>query len=160
LEKTVASFPLETSPIYHDTDYQPPRAKLSVSDVERIAKAGVAVPWESIRDQVCRDEDFRPVMSTPDPRTPEDTFWDRYNASHQVRNPFTFYERHFKITCHAHADKVSVFVRPFKHDSEVRNVAHPTMGDTPFIIEDEACLYPSDALMAKIALWERSRGKT
>ncbi|HEV2662792.1 MAG TPA: hypothetical protein VGU68_19455 [Ktedonobacteraceae bacterium] len=140
--------------IYHETSiYQPPRPRVSVSDVERLAKAGVTIPWEAVREQVCRDEDF-PAPMQGKPRELEDTFWDRYNIAHHLAREF--HTRYFRIACHQHGDKMAVVVMPWQHNEASFN----NSGEPPFIIEDEACLYPSDALMAKVALWERNRGKT
>lgn len=127
---------------------------LCVRDVERMAKAGVVIKWESIRGQVIRDED----CPSSRPREIEDTFWDRYNMT-SLASQYNMRRADFKIAAHPHGDKVSVIVMPFsKSIFNEGAIAYP--GEAPFIIEDEAVLYPSDALMAKIALWERSRGQT
>jgi len=132
-----------------------PRETVSVSDVERLAKAGVAVKWEDIASQVVRDENF--------PKKPEPAHYDlkaplieRLLMEHRVRgaqqhgignvdNPFigTLGPASYHLwqaTTYEGSSKVYVFA-VFQN--------HP-----PLILEDESALYPSDALVTKIRLLE------
>lgn len=114
----------------------PPGAFLSVSDVERLAKAGVKVEWGDIRYQVVPD---------PEPAAPEtltSAFWHRWDRSHPPRWD-SFPTRPYDIYASEYGDKVYVYVQP--RDSE------------PFVLEDDKHLYPSDALMAKLHLREKTK---
>ena len=110
---------------------------LSVSDVERLAKAGVAITFSDVQYQIQRDpEEVVRVASLAD------SFWERWRRA----NPpdyRTFGGPTFGIYASEYGDKVYVYVHPT--DSE------------PFILEDDKHLYPSDALMAKLHLREKSK---
>ncbi len=116
------------------------RQPLTVSDVERLAKAGVIIKFEDIAAQVMRDapppdETFKsrylPMV---------DAFWERWrwaNNTDLFRDGETFHLYAFE-----QGDKVIAIVSD---------------GISHVIIEDEKCLYPSDALMAKLHLWRQAK---
>jgi hypothetical protein len=115
---------------------------LTVRDVERLAKAGVVINFADIKDQVMPDTDHPPPEAMSVPQSLDDAFWQRWHRAH-IKDFHSLYERPYDIHAHAYGDKVYVFVAP--RDRE------------PLIIEDVAQLYPSDALMAKIALLETTK---
>lgn len=116
---------------------------LSVSDVERLAKAGVAIKFEDIKYQIEPDTAAAPPQHFPMPRTLEEAFWDRWRRAHLPRENTFGAMIPYTINASEQGGKVYVFVSP---------------GDQPpFILEDDAVLYPSDALMAKLALYEKSK---
>lgn len=116
---------------------------LSVSDVERLAKAGVAIRFEDIKYQIEPDTAAPPPQHFPMPRTLEEAFWDRWRRAHLPRENTFGAMIPYTINASEQGGKVYVFVSP---------------GDQPpFILEDDAVLYPSDALMAKLALYEKSK---
>lgn len=121
-------------------DHPRPITMLTVSDVERLAKAGVKIEFEAIRDQIRPDA----LMQTYDaPRTLEDAFWERWRRAN-IRDDVNMGRMFpYKINASQHGDKVYVFVAP--------------LDQPPFILEDVSVLYPSDALMAKLALLEKSK---
>lgn len=130
--------------LYPDPVYIEPPAKLTVSDIERLVKAGVTVTFADIAAQVTPDYMPAPEnIPVPDPKTLEDAFWQRWKRAHTRVDPMTFegMMRPYKIHCHERGSKVFVMVCSDKED--------------PFLIEDEAALYPSDALMAKLAIYEK-----
>lgn len=123
-------------------NYEPPACLLSVSDVERLAKAGVTIKFTEIKNQIKPDDQMVPQPMFPPPRTLEEAFWDRWKRAHLQRD-YSFDVRPYNINASEHGGKVYVFVSP---------------GDQPpFILDDDAVLYPSDALMAKLALYEKSK---
>lgn len=123
--------------------YQPPGNILSVSDVERLAKAGVAIKFEDIRHQVTADVMMAPAMNYDErPRSLEDSFWDRWKRAHtrQMRE---------------HIGVITPYgIHATEYDGKIYVTVSP-QDQAPFILEDEAVLYPSDALMAKLALLEK-----
>lgn len=130
-------------PDYDPPSFITPRNLLSVSDVERLAKAGVAIKFEEIRHQIQPDALTPPPMAYDAPRTLEEALWDRWKRAHRPSDHSFGAMIPYKINASEHGGKVYVFVSP---------------GDCPpFILEDEALLYPSDALMAKLALYEKSK---
>lgn len=115
---------------------------LSVSDLVRLATAGVKVDLSDHNLVVNRDEDLPHVMAqNVFPASLVDAFWDRWHRAHVNTNNFPAGRLiPYAIYAHEFAETVYVMVCPVKQP--------------PFIIEDHARLYPSDALMAKLALYE------
>ncbi len=124
-----------------------PCAVLSVSDVERLAKAGVAMKWEEIRHQVRPDlvpdktgmfdcsQLLRPLVAR---LRLAHLNRARDNIAHAFSADGTM---PYFLSAVSHGDKVYVFVAP--NDKP------------PVILEDDANLYPSDALMAKLFLMDK-----
>lgn len=113
---------------------------LQVSEIERLAKAGVQITLGNIIPQ--SDMMMAEAASHyPTPSTASDAFWDRWRRAHRNQE-FTF-QAPFGIHATEFGGKVYVLVSP--HD------------EAPFILEDDALLYPSDALMASLALRERTK---
>lgn len=126
----------------HTTVSAPPRQPLTVSDVERLAKAGVQINFADIAGQVMNDGPPPPTAADLWPNSLNESFWQRWKRANPKRygmgqdQPFQIFATEFK-------DTVNVYVAP----SDAK----------PFILEDDAALFPSDALMAKLALWERTK---
>jgi hypothetical protein len=121
-------------------------SNLSVSDIERLAKAGVKIEFKDIALQVQPDMYPSPgsydEMAPKPPRSLSDSFWQRWERA----NPRKFGAgemRPWDIHATEFGDKVYVYVAP-------------TDGE-PFILEDSKPLFPSDALMAALHLREKSK---
>ena len=122
-----------------------PVAVLSVSDVERLAKAGVKMDWAEIKYQVRPDQPQRFKLYDCEPmlRPLIERLAMRSNIKHAndlligdyAEVPFNL------LSVSVNQEKVYVFVAP--HDQP------------PVILEDDVNLYPSDALMAKLVLMEK-----
>ena len=121
-----------------------PRAVLSVTDVERLAKAGVKIDFEQIAAQVSPDLPEKTRENYYNELTR--FFWERWLRANSDEHSFNL--RPYDIFAQRHNETVYVMVTP------------PPASDKPFIIEDAATLYPSDALMAQLALWQQSMGKS
>lgn len=119
-------------------------AFLQIHEIERLAKAGVKIEMTQIfptPDQVVAEP--WPAHNQARVYPLIDAFWERWRRA----NGDSFMSRSgqeagFGLYAATVGDKVQVFV-------------HST--DRCVLIEDEAPLYPSDALMAKLHLWERSK---
>lgn len=112
----------------------PVKQMLTVSDVARLAQAGVKINFAEIADMVRPDD----TKST----TPlVDAFWQRWHRANPGNPMMLPPERPWAIAAAPCNDKVYVFVAPFH-------------GGVPFILEDEKILFPSDTLMAKLHLRE------
>lgn len=114
---------------------------LSVAEIERLAKAGVTMSFQEVSGRVISD----PPRKDRDehPNTLNEALWMRWRMAHSHRDrdfglaqmaPYT-------TACTAYGDKVYVFVAP--------------TSEPPFIIEDAAAIFPSDALMGSLALFEK-----
>jgi hypothetical protein len=126
-------------------------AFLNITDIERLAKAGVQVSLVGI---VPQPDPFPPTPPYPYNTAPkmEDAIWDRWQRTKQAR--------HTGNGGYGHID-LEGYIRPFQllatqHGDKVFVSVHPTsLVYEPFMLEDDAVIFPSDALMAKIALWEK-----
>jgi hypothetical protein len=130
---------------------QVPFSMLCVSDIERLAKAGVKIDLGTVIPQVDPYGQFAPPAMTQ-PKM-EDAIWDRWmqtkralqtgNGGYGYGDLELSQIRPFQLLATQHGDKVFVSVHPthFKYE--------------PFMLEDDAVIFPSDALLAKIALWEK-----
>lgn len=119
-----------------------PRHALTVSDVERLAKAGVAINISDIAQQLVPDPTPSHVFDTAAVSTlvkrlaTISAFNDNFN---QFMDGSGFLLRKYvSLAASLHGDKVYVFVH--------------LRGIEPLIIEDAKHLYPSDALIAKLTL--------
>lgn len=123
---------------------------LTVSDIERLAKAGVTMAIGDAGGQVMPVPDFveRPLTQYErKPETLEDCFWLRWWRSRLCRNISTHYNDAippFKVLATVHGDKVWVSIHPANFNYE------------PFQLQDAKAIFPSDALMASVALWENN----
>ena len=118
---------------------------LSVSDVVKLAMAGVKIDLNDIKGAIDRDENLPSSYPLKEPnvfpKTLEEAFWDRWHRAHTRRNEFEYgLSIPYEVHAHEFAETVYVMVCPVKQ--------------APFIIEDHHLLYPSDALMAKLAIYE------
>lgn len=121
---------------HEEPTMQWPRPMLAVSDVERLAKAGVQIKFEDISGQVTPDAPAK--VHTPLVQV----FWDRWAMAHANDEVHNYgMRRPYQIAAVPYGTKIYVFVAP--HDSE------------PFVLQDEKVLYPSDALMASLAIYEK-----
>lgn len=115
---------------------------LQISEIERLAKAGVAI---TLRD-VTPCSDVPPLMS-PQPPNMVDAVWDRWHRARSARYDATVCANGrvlpFQLLASQHGDKVWVSVHPENFNYE------------PFQLQDNAAIFPSDALMAQLALWEQ-----
>lgn len=118
--------------------------ELEVSEIERLAKAGVAITLTAIMPK----SDARVELEYPSkrPLTLEDAFWQRYIQrvksirSGQLGDGML---KNFSILCSQHNDDIWMSVHPTNFNYE------------PFQLRDYATVFPSDKLMAEIALWEQ-----
>lgn len=117
--------------VHADSDTQEIYHGLSVSDVERLAKAGVAIKFEDIWKQVHPDVETRQLFDNSLAKP----LIERWAAPHQndINRRLIF---PFRAYVERYGDKFYVFIA--------------TQNGPPVVIEDAAHLYPSDALMASI----------
>lgn len=125
--------------------YEPPRQPLRVSDVVKLASAGVVIEFKDIAAQVQSDgPDYPPVQTTAPAMA--DAIWDRWHRTKRAgHEQFGFRDegtmRPWQLFATQHGDTVHVFVAP--------------RGAEPFVLTDAAAIFPSDALMASLALHEK-----
>ncbi len=116
-----------------------PRTALAISDIERLAKAGVAMTFKDIADQIMPDPP--PAQATPPlPFDPDaEAIYNRWymNPENARRRQMSFQEN-FRVATARHGDIVHVFVA--------------ALTKVPVVIEDSVHMFPSDALLAKIHL--------
>lgn len=129
-------------------NYDPPGRTLSVSDVERLAKAGVKIEFSDVRYQIMPDDDLKPPERLfPHMEPLQQSFWERWRRANPQKADRFDHLPPFSVYAHETDDKVFVMVGPNDTRQE------------PFLIEDLKHLYPSDALMAKLHLWLQARPK-
>ncbi len=117
------------------------RTLLTVADVVKLATAGVKIEFSDIADQL--QPDAPPATGEP---ALADAIWERWHrAKTATRTAFHFdgHHRPWQLFAAQHGDTIHVFVSP--NDAE------------PFVFTDVAAIYPSDALMAALALHERTK---
>jgi hypothetical protein len=107
---------------------------LTVSEVERLAKAGVTVAFADIAAHVHPDP---PKQDHLDPGAR--AVLDRWRRNPRNQPEYVGFEV-IRFATHMYNDTVYVFV--------------VTPGHEPVILTDDVHLFPSDALMAKIHLLE------
>lgn len=124
-----------------------PQPGISVSDVARLAQAGVTVNLKEIADYVRPDVQEQPLFDASMLLKPLVDRLIRFKGmqNHMPFPPNRINDFFFSAWCGR--GKVFVFVCPQAVDC------------TPCILEDEIELYPSDALMAKIHLLNESHSK-
>ena len=116
---------------------------LTVSDVERLAKAGVVMDYKELRHEIQPDP---PKEEDPRRVTPlVDMIHTRIRMATRARDGNSIYAINYQDG-HTLPEMYAV---PFK---DKVHVFVATGNQPPLIIEDEAQLFPSDALMAKLAL--------
>jgi hypothetical protein len=123
-----------------------PYVQLQVQEIERLANAGVKIELGPI----VPTSDIAPAHPTP-PKHPyehmADAIWERWTQSRRASGNFHGLNgtmRPFQLMASQHGDKVWVSVHPNNFNYE------------PFQLQDEAVIFPSDALMATLALWEKN----
>lgn len=126
-------------------DLRPRPAQLSVDDIERLAKAGIVIKFEDITDHIQRDDYFQTAAVIPNPAPPNNpaaAIRERWELSKRLTTPNPEFAPYPIFPLHVDAiacgDKVYVFIGS--------NMV------TPMILEDDAPLFPSDGLMARINL--------
>lgn len=110
-----------------------PRRQLSVRDIERLASAGVKIELGTI--DVLPDP-YREAL----PIELADAIWQRWTRTNDVLERQLV--RPYQLLATQYGDKVWVSVHPNHLEYE------------PFQLQDTAAIFPSDALMAQLALWE------
>lgn len=119
----------------------PPMAILTVSDYERLAKAGVKVEYADIKHSVVPDPVQKHSVVRIDTEL-ADLIVHRWNRiDERAMNGMEF---PFLLSAVRHEDKIYVFVAP--------RPPHGRKSHGPVILEDDGKLYPSDALIAKLSL--------
>lgn len=120
--------------------------QLTVGEIERLAKAGVTMTIGDAGGQVYPLSDPYTPAPTNKPETLEEAFWARWRRSKTASrvNGDYGYVIPFKVLATVHGDKVWVSIHPINSDYE------------PFQLQDVGAIYPSDALMASVALWEKN----
>lgn len=121
-------------------------ATLSVSDIVKLATAGIAITFDDIAYCVRPDDQFTPnrPYEVPPIRTLEDAFWDRWNRSNRAdERELNQGKMYLRVAAHEYGKTVYLFVMP--------------VGAEPFILEDTSQLFPSDALMAALYLREKAK---
>lgn len=119
---------------------------LQITDIERLAKAGVSVKIGMGDDCVCPQKDDAPPPSDQYNEGMTGSIWQRWHrrkhsAAHgKYSDP---YVTPFQLLATTHGDKVWVSLHPHASNYE------------PVQFVDDVAIFPSDALMANIALWER-----
>lgn len=119
---------------------------LNIREIERLAKAGVSIVLDTITPQSDPYEhnaegQTKPAMAR--------SVWDRWERNKMAMQNQSPYESRFVISlpfellASRHGDKVWVSVHPTNFNYE------------PFQLQDDALVFPSDTLMASIALWEK-----
>lgn len=122
--------------------------ELSVSEIERLAKAGVKVEIEPVRP-VSDPSDPGPQRGFGIEPPLEQAFWDRWRRSAKAKLGNQYEYRFetglmpFRVLATQHGDTVWVSIHPINFSYE------------PFQLKDVSAIFPSDALMANIALWEK-----
>ena len=119
---------------------------LSVSDIERLVRAGVTTTFQDIAMVVVPDAPSpspAPLSYDPYRSALVEAFWQRWDRAHSIDRDRALMVQPYEIHAQSYAETVYVMVCP--------------RSAPPFIIEDHAGLYPSDALMAKLLLYEGTR---
>lgn len=119
--------------------YHSPPNQLSVSDIERLAKAGVTMKFEEIQHIVVPDSVAFPPAQ---PYQLADPLYDRLRRVDRTRNRDAF--------------GVSIHLTAVEHGEDVYVFVATGRGE-PVILKDKSFMYPSDALMAQIHLLEEAQ---
>lgn len=126
---------------------------LTVTDIERLAKAGVVIKFEDIAPQVVPDDDKPSIMSRP-----------RYSGENETKLLVERWLMSNRAAARADQFFMDAQMFPFhlsvyKHD-DTFYVFVGTFNGPPVILEDATHLFPSDALMAKLHLLTATESKT
>lgn len=118
---------------------------MMISEIERLAKAGVVVDLKDLMNRGLVQSDF--MVMPPEPNTfptLDAAFWDRWKRNMRATRP----------------DEYGFGLIGFQFGAfETNDTVHCCVCDgTKFaVIEDQKALYPSDSLMAAIHLWEKTK---
>lgn len=116
---------------------------LTVSDVERLAKAGVVIKFEDIASQVTPDP-MKQMQGYVDPALAQ-AIVNRLQMSHP--DPSVNHSRpRFDLACSKYKDKVYVFASYWGEQL----MGSGSVKTEPCILIDDMAVFPSDALMAKL----------
>lgn len=117
-------------------------AVLQIHEIERLAKAGVTITMAEITPQ--SDWAAYPTVQTQPKMA--GAVWGRWRQSRHARGHPEDYGAMvpFELLASQHGDKVWLSVHPTNFNYE------------PFQLQDHAAIFPSDALMAQLALWEQN----
>jgi hypothetical protein len=125
------SYPYSPPPGAGASGWQGPVFQLTVSEIERLAKAGVSIQFDNAR--------LIPISDPVPEPTLTEAFWQRWHRA----NPTDYAAKMIDVVASEHGDKAYLFVQP--RDAP------------PFILEDERTLFPSDALMGKLWMWRKTQ---
>lgn len=114
---------------------------LSVTDVERLAKAGIAITWNDISHSVLPDYMMQPP---PTPTSYEQALTDPIRERWRRANQHKAGRFDVNPTASVHLSAV-------EYGEDIYVFVATGRGE-PQILTDKSCLYPSDALMAQIHL--------
>jgi hypothetical protein len=128
--------------------------QLCVSEIERLAKAGVQIGLKDITPV------SDPMPAPPAPPFMNDwarlemaelnkAFWERWLLNRRAMSPTAFggldgVMRPYVILASVVGDKVHISVHPSDNVTE------------PFTLVDDRATYPSDTLLASLKLWEKT----
>jgi hypothetical protein len=121
-----------------------PQGYLSVSEVERLAKAGVSISYDAIRERIYSDIPAEGPLNETERMIR--AFQDRWSLAHAPH-----------ADCYNHSSIVALM--PVRHGGKVY-VMVQMLGLPPVMLEDDAMMYPSDALIAKIILYKETQKNT
>lgn len=146
----IAGAPIQPKDMYElmaqKIEEQQAHRGLSISDVERLAKAGVAIQFSEIANRIVSD----PPPSPPANLFPAEDNWtevllERYRRNLRARSKsYESVMYPFRFFATEHGDKVHVYVAP-------------TDGRDPVVLVDDKAIFPSDALMSSIYLMEKCK---
>jgi hypothetical protein len=120
------------------------RAALTVTDVERLAKAGVAINISDVINHLVPDSAPVPMMETePFGDDLTSALLERYKRNKRARDRgFEGFMAPFRFLATEHGDSIHVYVAP-------------TDGRDPVVLKDDKAIFPSDQLMSSIYLMEK-----
>lgn len=127
-------------PYHHDT-CQEPSMILTVDQIERLAKAGVSVELS-----------HKVTVQDPSPEPPEPHRMATNDIGAGIRERWMQSQR-AKATALNDYNEFAVCPTLYAHQHDDKVYVFAYSGNAPpEIIEDDACIYPSDALLARIHL--------
>lgn len=152
--------------VYSESDYPkavvyPHKQTLTVSDIERLAKAGVTMTFADVASQITSDV-------TPAPQTEylADAIWRRWDLANRRPNVFGGDSSgdYIYTIQNGNPGRVSPFelyAVSGPSDDKVHIVVTPLATRQPIMMTDPKTLFPSDALITSLVLLlETQRGLT
>lgn len=137
-----------------------PSRPITVSDVERLAKAGVHVEMKDIVDHVTRDP---PVEPTPQSKYQAwymnhyshylDLLLARLESSTMAGNELGTFKRRFLLSVTRSGDEIYIFAQ---YVGGTTDGIHSDL-TPPIVLTDPASLFPSDSLLTRLHLLEKTK---